>query len=851
MHSHPLLQSASFAALLCGASVGFVSAQQVTPVNTDESPSANEEVVTLPEFTVSDTRTNEYVAAESVTGTRVATKLIDLPFTVNVITGEFLDDFGALEFREQTAYTSNVVGYETISTGYSVRGIDANVQLRNGFRRIGLIDKVGVERVEVIKGAAASIYGTVMPGGTVNIITKKPKTKPEQRFGFTVGAHNLHRAQASTTGPLGASGKLFYRVDVAADSTKYDIDYKKKTQATAVGSVMWKITPVTSLLVEYEYLKRNEIGNASVPSRRKVVDDPYFPILSAAETPYNFTRAQRTYTSYDGVATEIFDFNSQGPNTYAKRDIHTVTATFEHRFNSIFSMRSSANWFTRTLERQELSGRNYDPVSNSVDLAVPRLRPFDEGGAAWQTDFLAAWKTGPIKHMTLLTFDWQRQTEKPERWDSNTVSVNVTTPAGTNTRALPLAFPGASGLPSGATISGPVGSTYMMGDFPLIIRADRTLGIPVNNSDLRFISYHDDPTLYSLFQKEDNKLDLFGIFLSERMTFWDDRVTLLAGGRYDYERNHARNLVTGTSSKNTTTEPSYQVGLNIRVLPDLTAYVNSSRSFVPQFSTGVDEDGLPFDVPTETGECWEFGFKASMLDGRLTFTAAHFDLSRNNVTREAYREDGSIYNITTGKETSKGYELDFNWSITQSLQFFGGYGYTVAKIVDSSDAPSFEGRPTRRTPRNSFGFGSKYNVKTGPLKGAYATIGYKYSDKSLTAAPGRRTITTSSGDIQNLRMPNGRLIAPEFPEGAIIPRGTLVPGTTSYYSFSVDDGRDTLWNGSYQLFDASIGYRWKVARRFTHKVQLNVSNILDEKYTYGSAGHGPARGWMLTYDLTF
>ena len=36
------------------------------------------------------------------------------------------------------AYTSNVTGYETLSSGYSVRGFDADVQLRNGFRRIGL-----------------------------------------------------------------------------------------------------------------------------------------------------------------------------------------------------------------------------------------------------------------------------------------------------------------------------------------------------------------------------------------------------------------------------------------------------------------------------------------------------------------------------------------------------------------------------------------------------------------------------------------------------------------------------------------------------------------------------------------
>jgi outer membrane receptor protein involved in Fe transport len=134
-----------------------------------------DDTVTLPEFSVRASPTSEYLAAESITGTRVATKIRDLPFTVNTVTGEFLDDFAAFEFRDQFGYTSSVSVWETLSTGYSLRGFDADVQLRNGFRRIGLIDKVNVERAEIIKGPAASIYGTVLPGGTINVITKKPQ----------------------------------------------------------------------------------------------------------------------------------------------------------------------------------------------------------------------------------------------------------------------------------------------------------------------------------------------------------------------------------------------------------------------------------------------------------------------------------------------------------------------------------------------------------------------------------------------------------------------------------------------------------------------------------------------------
>lgn len=206
----------------------------------------------LPEFSVSTSSTSEYVSAESITGTRVATKIRDLPFTVNTVTADFLDDFAAFEFRDQFGYTSSVSVWETLSTGYSLRGFDADVQLRNGFRRIGLIDKVNVERAEIIKGPAASIYGTVLPGGTINVITKKPKTKPAQRISVSAGGNNLLRAQASSTGPVGDSDRFFYRVDVAADQSDYDQPFKQRETRTIATQLQWKPAPATSLLFEVE-----------------------------------------------------------------------------------------------------------------------------------------------------------------------------------------------------------------------------------------------------------------------------------------------------------------------------------------------------------------------------------------------------------------------------------------------------------------------------------------------------------------------------------------------------------------------------------------------------------------------
>lgn len=775
-----------------------LSAQPATPPPNPASP-PNDDVVTLKEFSVTTSSASEYIAAESVTGTRVAVKLRELPFTVNVVTAELLEDFGAYEFRDQFGYTSSVSVWETLSTGYSLRGFDADVQLRNGFRRVGLIDRVNVERAEIIKGPAASIYGTVLPGGTINVITRKPKTKPAQRFSFALGSNGFRRAQVSSTGPVGRSRKLFYRVDAAKDSAGYDQPFKKRSTETVAAQLLWKPAPQTSLSLEYEYLERSEdgISSATVPFRIQTgVIDPY-RVQPTSGSP-------RTYTRYVGIATEIFDFNSQGPKNYSDRYVHNVTATLEHKINDQLSLRSGANWFDRGLERQEVGGRDqYNPATGRVQRGTPRLRPFGEGGLSWQTDLLATWHTGGIEHRTLLTFDYQRQTETPERWDMKTDAASL-----------------AAGLPA-EVVSG---------------------GLSIANPNHAFVDYRTNPSLYNLAQNEDNSIDLYGAFLSERMILADGKANVMAGVRWDYIDNHSRDLRAATTSERQEDEISYQFGANYRLLPALTAYANYSRSFVPQFRIGRDLAGATFELPNEFGIGWEVGLKAGFLDDHLTFTAAYYDIERENVARDTTDPlTGASITVLSGKEGSKGYEFDFNWVATPTLQFFGGYGYNDTEVISNAQAPHLEGAPLRRSPKDNLGLGAKWEAKDGRLEGLYATLGYKYYGRSIANPSTGRSITASaSNPIVNNPMPNGLLPFPDRPAGALVTSGAV----------RVDDGRESIYNQAYDVVDAGLGYKWKTGK-YRHKVQVNVQNLWDIRYTYGSTGQGPGLGYTFSYDLNF
>src|SRR5438270_5494543 len=84
----------------------------------------NDEVVKLSEFSVSANADRGYIASETVSGSRVATAIKDLPYNVNVVTSEFMEDFGTFEGTTHAfAYTSSVAAIDLSGTGNStIRG---------------------------------------------------------------------------------------------------------------------------------------------------------------------------------------------------------------------------------------------------------------------------------------------------------------------------------------------------------------------------------------------------------------------------------------------------------------------------------------------------------------------------------------------------------------------------------------------------------------------------------------------------------------------------------------------------------------------------------------------------------
>src|SRR3954470_16183566 len=77
---------------------GLLSSPAAFAQTNANKPEKPEDPIQLSEFTVKESSDNGYIASETVTGPRLATKIADLPYPISVVTSEFMRDFDVFDF---------------------------------------------------------------------------------------------------------------------------------------------------------------------------------------------------------------------------------------------------------------------------------------------------------------------------------------------------------------------------------------------------------------------------------------------------------------------------------------------------------------------------------------------------------------------------------------------------------------------------------------------------------------------------------------------------------------------------------------------------------------------------------
>ncbi|NOU20868.1 MAG: TonB-dependent receptor [Methyloglobulus sp.] len=230
---------------------------------------------TLPKVTVeadsaydpeyyADPYNKDYVLPNATVGTKTDTPIMETPLNVQVISKQVLKDQQVIRLSDAL---KNVSGVLSNSTGISnpssfgaqslfLRGFQSETFFRNGFRmQEGSASRgmANVESVEVLKGAAAILYGLVEPGGMVNVVTKQPLSTPYYGFTQQFGSYDLYRTTLDASGPLTNNKDLLYRANLSYENSGSFRDFVNKEDVFFAPVLKWVISPQTQATFELEY----------------------------------------------------------------------------------------------------------------------------------------------------------------------------------------------------------------------------------------------------------------------------------------------------------------------------------------------------------------------------------------------------------------------------------------------------------------------------------------------------------------------------------------------------------------------------------------------------------------------
>ncbi len=254
---------------------------------------------------------------------------------------------------------------------------------KNGARvNSGVFPEVsGLERVEVLKGGNAMLYGNVAAGGVVNLITKKPRFNFGGSVGLNAGSWDSYKTTVDFYGPLSKS--VAFRVNGAYETADSFRDVVESQKYYFNPSFAFNIGENSQIIVEADYLKNEftpDFGIGSITNK----DNSYS--VNNLLPRHAFVGADWQFQNVEQATTGI---------------------TFNHQFNDVWTLNAVASYqnYTKDYFSTERVQWSYDDADR-LNWKRPVGRSYAEQNyTSLQVNVNGEIKTGSVNHKILVGTD--------------------------------------------------------------------------------------------------------------------------------------------------------------------------------------------------------------------------------------------------------------------------------------------------------------------------------------------------------------------------------------------------------------------------------------------------------------
>ncbi|NMY97443.1 MULTISPECIES: TonB-dependent siderophore receptor [Pseudomonas] len=326
--------------------------------------------------------TGSYTPGTIATATRMVLTPRETPQSISVVTRQVMDDFGLNAIDDVMRHTPGITvsTYDTERTNYYSRGFsivnfqyDGIPTLRDAQYSAGqtLTDMALYDRVEVLKGATGLLTGAGGPGGTINLIRKKPTSEFKSSIELGAGSWDNYRSQIDVSGPLTETGNVRGRAVAAYQDKKSFLDHYSRKTGVYYGILEVDLDPDTLLTLGADYQDSDPKGS-SWTGTRTIFD----PAGNKLDLPRSFNNGPK-WSSWEQYSRTLF-------------------ATLEHNFDNGWVTKGQYNHQINgydaplgyisqdTLSASSIFARKYTGETTSDSLDVYASGPFELFGREHQ-----------------------------------------------------------------------------------------------------------------------------------------------------------------------------------------------------------------------------------------------------------------------------------------------------------------------------------------------------------------------------------------------------------------------------------------------------------------------------------
>ena len=326
-----------------------------------------------------------YKATRSASATKTDTAIRDIPQSIAVVPNAVLRDLGsnsverALDFAGGVSKQANFGGLTLYE--YSVRGFTTSEFYKDGFSANRgyptTPDAANIERIEVLKGPAASLYGRGDPGGTVNIVTKKPQPQAFATLETRAGSWDRYRTSLDVNAPLDAQKDVLARVNLAVEDNNSFRDHVDSKRVFVAPTFSWQLDPDTQLSVESEFVRHSSTFDRGIVA------------------PNN---------AWNGMSRRTF--LGEPNDGDVDNDNNMVQFALAHHLNDVWSLRLASHYKQGELYGYASEARKLNADGHTVNRRY-RERDDDWHDSITQLELRGLLQTGSWQHDVLLGTEYE------------------------------------------------------------------------------------------------------------------------------------------------------------------------------------------------------------------------------------------------------------------------------------------------------------------------------------------------------------------------------------------------------------------------------------------------------------